>query len=152
MLRSYLLWLSNLSTYGQIPRWSPFARLKSDRPVPSWHGSRSPDYSYTGSFARARVDSCWRLQHCYSTWSSGKYAHSIFYGYLVHYFYNSEIVLSEYKKQVVFYHKKRVFYYKKQKNKKQSKILFFSFFWFFIFFYVQNNVLRCFLHSLWLIT
>ena len=62
------------------------------------------------------------------------------------------LVLSQYKKQVVFYHKKRVFYYKKHKNKKQPKILFFSFFWFFIFFHVQSNVLRCFLHSLWLTT
>ena len=30
----------------------------------------------------------------------------------------SDLVLSEYKKQVVFYHKKRVFYYKKKKTKK----------------------------------
>ena len=54
----------------------------------------------------------------------------------------SQLVLSEYKKQVVFYHKKRVFYYKKQKNKKQFKILFF--FFVFLVFYIFLCTKQCF--------
>ena len=68
----------------------------------------------------------------------------------------TQLVLSENKKQVVFYHKNAFFIIKKINKIKtktiQNLVFFFCFCLVFIFFHLQNAVMCCFLHSLWLIT